>query len=136
MNNDLSRADISGNAQFLNLAKYSTDSSTQWRHMRFSRQRIRGRAIFVLWLLSDWDGTSKTYSLRRFFKNSDIIAPSLAKNPPTSVLYDRTATGANPETIASYVWDLSCAPAKDKTRSRSGAIRLQNGIGSKFVSRR
>ncbi len=113
MTNDLGRADISGNAQFLNLANYSPDSSYAMEAYAVFPAKNKGKSdLCSVGYYLDWDSTSKTYSLRRFFKDSDTTATSLAKaSPDFGALYDRT-TGTTPETIASYVWDLELRPGE------------------------
>jgi prepilin-type N-terminal cleavage/methylation domain-containing protein len=111
MANDLGRADISGNAGFLNLSQYSSDNSYAKEAYAVFPVKNAGKSdLCSVGYYLDWDG--KTYSLRRFFKNSDIVAPSLALSTPDfGALYDRTS-GTTPETIASYVWDLELRPGE------------------------
>ena len=70
----------------------------------------------------DWDGTSKTYSLRRFAKTSDDTAKGLAQSTPDfGTLYDRTKA-TTPETIASYVWGLELRPGQGANAVLLGSI--------------
>jgi type II secretory pathway pseudopilin PulG len=111
MANDLGRADISDNSGFLNLSKYSSDNSYAMEAYAVFPAKNTGKSdLCSVGYYLDWDG--KTYSLRRFFKNSDAVAPSLAMSSPDfGTLYDRTK-GTTPETIASYVWDLELRPGE------------------------
>jgi prepilin-type N-terminal cleavage/methylation domain-containing protein len=116
MTTDLSRADINGDPGMLNLAKYSSDGTYATEAYAVTPIKNKGKStLCAVGYYLDWNGTSKTYSLRRFFKDSDTTIVSLAKTPPEySVLYDRTK-GTSPETIASYVWDLQLRPGRGAT---------------------
>jgi type II secretory pathway pseudopilin PulG len=128
MANDLGRADISGNEGFLNLSQFSSDNSYAMEAYAVFPAKNSGKSdLCSVGYYLDWDGTSKTYSLRRFFKNSDIVAPSLAKTSPDfGAAYDRT-TGTTPETIASYVWDLEIRPGEGQN-----TVLLGTDLASKW----
>lgn len=113
MTNDFSRAHINGDAQMLNLSNYSADKSYAMEAYAVTPSKNGGKSdLCTVGYYLDWDGATKTYSLRRFFKESNTTVVSLAKSPPDfGVLYDRTK-GTTPETIASYVWDLELRPGE------------------------
>jgi type II secretory pathway pseudopilin PulG len=109
MTTDLSRANVNGDAQMLNLSNYTADYAKEAYAVTPIKNKGKSDLCAVGYYL-DWDASSKTYSLRRFVKNSDTTAASLAP-PNFGVLYDRTS-GTTPETIASYVWDLELRPGQ------------------------
>jgi len=113
MTRDLSQANINGDPKMLNLAQYSSDGSYAKEAYAITPIKNKGKSdLCSVGYYLDWDSSSKTYSLRRFAKDSDTIIGSLAKTPPDwAALYDRT-NGTTPETIASYVWDLQLRPGQ------------------------
>ena len=125
---DLSRADVNGNAQMLTLAKYSTDSSYAVEAYAVSPMKNTGKSdLCAVGYYLDWDATAKAYSLRRFVKDSNTTAVSLAiSSPDFGTLYDRTK-GTTPETLASYVWDLRISPGEG-----SSAISLGGDPATKW----
>lgn len=114
MTNDLSRADANGDPKMLNLANISGTYATEAYAVFPSKNGGKSDLCAVGYYL-DWDAGSKTFSLRRFFKDSNTVAPSLANSPVDfTTLYDRTK-GTAPETLASYVWDLELRPGEGQT---------------------
>jgi type II secretory pathway pseudopilin PulG len=113
MTTDFSRADVGGDPQMMNLSAYSSGGSYAKEAYAITPIKNKGKSdLCAVGYYLDWDGASKTYSLRRFVKNSDITATSLAKSSVDfGTLYSRTSN-ANPETIASYVWDLEFRPGQ------------------------
>lgn len=111
MTNDLTRANVNGDGGMLTLANvpggadYATEAYAVFPTKNNGKSDLCATGYYL-----DWDNGSKTFSLRRFFKNSDSTTPSLAKSSVDfATLYDRTQ-GTTPETIASYVWALEIRP--------------------------
>ena len=107
---DLSRADTSGNAQMLTLS--DLDASGAFAKEAFAVTPIpnSGKSdLCTVGFYCTWDATSKTYALKRLFRDSDATVSSLAKAAPDfTALYTKAA--ANEEDLASCAWDLHFAP--------------------------
>src|SRR5581483_4879124 len=116
MTNDLSRANINGNAQMLTLANYASGNTYAKEAYAVTSVKNKGKSdLCTVAYYLDWDASAKAYSLRRFFKDSDTTVTSLAQTSPDfGTLYDRTKN-TTPETIASYVWDLEIRPGQGAT---------------------
>ncbi len=112
MTNDLGRANINGDAQMLTLGGYAPNDPYASEAYAVTAMKNPGKSdLCAVGYYLEWDGTSKTYSLRRFQKDGDTAATSLAKTTPDfGTLYDRTTKGTTPETLASYVWDFELRP--------------------------
>jgi type II secretory pathway pseudopilin PulG len=115
MTNDLSRANINGDARMLTLSNYATDNSYAKEVYVIVPTKNRGKSdLCAVGYYLDWDGTSRTYSLKRYLKDSDTTLSSLAKSSPDfTTLYSHNQVGNNTsETLASYVWDLRISPGE------------------------
>lgn len=123
MTADLSRADINGDPQMLNLANPGGGSSYANEAYAVTPIKNKGKSdLCTVAYYVDWDASAKAYSLRRFFKDSDITVTSLAKSPPDfATLYDRNKN-TTPETIASYVWDLEITPGQGANPVSLGSL--------------
>ncbi len=125
MTTDFSRANLNGDPQMMTLANSPSNTyATEAYAVAPVKNKGKGDLCAIGYYL-DWDGGSKTYSLRRFIKNSDVTATSLAKSPVDfGTLYDRT-NNANPENIASYVWDLEFRPGQGQNMAALGSTNSQ-----------
>ena len=107
---DLSRANTNGAAQMLTLS--DVDASGTFAKEAFAVTPIPngGKSdLCAVGFYCVWDDTSKTYSLRRLFRDSDTTTTSLAKaSPDFTVLFTKGAS--NEEELASCAWDLRFAP--------------------------
>jgi type II secretory pathway pseudopilin PulG len=107
---DLSRADTNGDAQMLTLS--NSDASNDFAKEAFAITPIPngGKSdLCTVGFYCVWDAASKTYTLKRLFRNSDDTTTSLAKpTPDFSTLFTKTA--ANEEDLVSCAWDLRFAP--------------------------
>lgn len=107
---DLSRADTNGAAQMLTLS--DIDATGNYAKEVFAVTPIPngGKSdLCAVGFYCTWDNTSKTYTLKRLFRNSDDTVASLAKaSPDFTALFTKAAT--NEEDLASCAWDLRFAP--------------------------
>ena len=107
---DLSRADTTGNAQMLTLS--DVDATGAYAKEVFAVTPIpnSGKSdLCTVGFYCTWDATSKTYALKRLFRDSDATVASLAKAAPDfTALYTKAAP--NEEDLASCAWDLRFAP--------------------------
>jgi Tfp pilus assembly protein PilW len=107
---DLSRADTNGDAQMLTLS--NLDSNGDYAKEAFAVTTVPndGKSdLCAVGFYLVWDNTSKTYTLKRLFRNSDTTVTSLAKtNPDFTALY--TKAPSNEEDLASVAWDLRFTP--------------------------
>lgn len=107
---DLSRANVNGDAQMLTLS--NLDSTGTFAKEAFAVTPIpnSGKSdLCAVGFYCVWDATSKTYSLKRLFRDSNTVVTSLAKKPAdfTAVF---TKAAVNEEELASCAWDLRFTP--------------------------
>lgn len=107
---DLSRANTNGDAQMLTLSNIDPFSGSAKEAFAVTPIPNGGKSdLCAVGFYCVWDATSKTYTLKRLFRDSDETATSLAKKPPDfTALYTKAA--ANEEDLASCAWDLRFAP--------------------------
>jgi type II secretory pathway pseudopilin PulG len=110
---DLGRAHVTGDAQMLTLS--NLDGSGSFAKEAFAVTPIpnSGKSdLCVVGFYCVWDAASKTYSLKRLFRDSDTVVTSLAKKPADfGALFTKTA--ANEEELASCAWDLRFVPGTE-----------------------
>src|SRR4051794_9692150 len=107
---DLGRANLNGDAQMLTLS--NLDSSGTFAKEAFAVTPIpnSGKSdLSAVGFYCVWDATSKTYSLKRLFRDSDAVVTSLA-NKPADFTAVFTKVAANEEELASCAWDLRFTP--------------------------
>jgi hypothetical protein len=106
----LSRADTNGDAQMLTLS--NIDATGDYAKEAFVVAPIPngGKSdLCAVGFYCTWDATSKTYTLKRLFRDSDTTVTSLAKTTPDfTTLF--TKAPSNEEDLASCAWDLRFAP--------------------------
>src|ERR1041385_4377985 len=107
---DLSRANLNGDAQMLTLSNIDTTGLFAKEAFAVAPIPNGGKSdLCTVGFYCTWDATSKTYSLKRLFRDSDSTLTSLAKSPADfAALF--TKTPANEEELASCAWDLRFAP--------------------------
>jgi type II secretory pathway pseudopilin PulG len=115
---DLGRANISGNAQMLTLAQVqpSTDGTYTYAGEAdaITPMKNSGKSdLCTVEYYLVWDATTKTSSLMRRFKGSDVMSDPtngyLAKAAPDfNAIYDKTS--GTEEVLATPVWDLEIRP--------------------------
>ena len=77
-----------------------------------------------------WDASTKTFTLKRLFKQSDAVYSSLAATPPDfATIYSKTP--ADEEDAATYVWDLQFSPGFSQSQNRPLPTPQPNGNGSR-----
>ncbi len=128
MTRDLGRADTNGAPQMLTLTDFFSPSAplTKFAKEVYAITPIpnTGKSdLCTVGYYCSYDTTTKAYSLKRLFKNSDSTylslatpTPNYAPPPSTTSIYSKD----NPvpdEIVAAYVWDLQLRP----------------GVGANFV---
>ena len=107
---DLNRADTNGDAQMLTFS--DIDATGNYAKEVFAVTPIPngGKSdLCTVGFYCTWDDTSKTYTLKRLFRDSDATVTSLAKaSPDFTALF--TKTPSNEEDLASCAWDLRFTP--------------------------
>src|SRR5205823_59224 len=110
INRDLSRANVNGDAQMLTLS--NVDATGAFAKEAFAVTPIAndGKSdLCAVGFYCVWNATSKTYSLKRLFWDSDTTVTNLAKSPADfAALY--TKATSNEEELAACAWDLRFAP--------------------------
>lgn len=107
---DLSRANTNGAAQMLTLSDIDTSGAFAKEAFAVTPIPNSGKSdLCAVGFYCVWDATSKTYSLKRLFRDSDTTTTSLAKaSPDFTALFTKAAS--NEEELASCAWDLRFAP--------------------------
>jgi type II secretory pathway pseudopilin PulG len=107
---DLGRADTNGDPQMLTLS--DIDSTSNYAKEAFAVTPIPndGKSdLCAVGFYCTWDAASKTYTLKRLFRNSNVAVISLAKaTPDFPTLFTKAAP--DEEDLASCAWDLRFAP--------------------------
>jgi type II secretory pathway pseudopilin PulG len=110
MARDFGRADVGGDAQMLTLS--DNDSTGQFAREAFVVAPVpnTGKSdMCTVGYYKSWDANSKTFTLKRLFRDSDATVTSLAKaSPDFATLF--TKDPAKEEDLAAYIWDLRFAP--------------------------
>ncbi|HEY2799944.1 MAG TPA: hypothetical protein VGI85_05075 [Chthoniobacterales bacterium] len=107
MARELGRADISGNPEMIALfnqqGNYASEAYTVAPIPNSGKSDLCAVGYYT-----EFDSTTKAFSLKRVFKDSDAAFPALAGAAPNfTSLYAKTP---NDETVAAYVWDLEFRP--------------------------
>lgn len=110
---DLSRADTTGSPQMLTLSDIYSEVTPPFAKEAYAITSLpnTGKSdLCTVGYYCWWDNTTKAYSLKRVFKNSDATFASLATNTPNFTTIYAKDTPAADEIAAAYVWDLQIRP--------------------------
>jgi prepilin-type N-terminal cleavage/methylation domain-containing protein len=108
MNRDLGRAITNGDPQMLTLSNLTGS----WYNEAYAVAPMSNSgksSLCAVGYYLNWDGNTKTYTLKRMFKDSDATNGLLQGSSPNfGSLYSHAA--ANDEDLVSYAWDLRFSP--------------------------
>lgn len=118
MARDLSRANVNGSASMLMLSDYATVAPDP----QFAKEADAitpipnaGKSdLCTVGYYCAYDATTHAYSLKRLYKNSDTLFPSLATTAPNYTTIYQKDTPTPDEVAAGYVWDLQFRPGVGK----------------------
>lgn len=110
MTRDLGRACINGDPQMLTLANFdSTDTYAKEAYAITPIANAGKSQLCAVGYYLAWDALTKTFNLKRLYKNSDTAYPSLAQKPPDfTTLFTQSAT--TDESMSACIWDLRFTP--------------------------
>jgi prepilin-type N-terminal cleavage/methylation domain-containing protein len=107
---DLGRALVAADPRMLMLSDYDPAVTYAKEAYAISPIPNGGKSdLCALGYYCVWDPATKTFTLKRLFKDSNVAFPNLANSPPNfSALFTKAA--ANEEDMAAHVWNLQFKP--------------------------
>jgi type II secretory pathway pseudopilin PulG len=108
---DISRAALNSDAQMLTLKEHSGTFSRE--AYAVAPMPNGGKSLLcAVGYYTTWDPNTRTYTLKRLFRDSNATAPLLAgANPNFGSLFAKA--GSNEEDLAAYAWALQFTPGND-----------------------
>ncbi|MGI9086678.1 MAG: PulJ/GspJ family protein [Chthoniobacterales bacterium] len=111
MARDLSQADLTADAQALTLSDLDPSGNYAREAFALTSTPNSGKSnLCTVGYYSTWDANTKTFTLKRLFRDSDETVLSLAQSPAAFATLFTKGPPANVEDLAAYIWDLRFAP--------------------------